>query len=305
MNTPHRYIRRRPKPGRMPWIVTGSVLLAIVLANAVVALVYHDRTYPGATVAGKPAGNMTYGKVVASTSTYVPTSVTVTYKDKKMVMSVSTFGVSLDKSNVARSLTNSRTWPPAANFVVHQSADLPLKVNDTIFADGFSRIQKEYEQVPVPPKFVREDYVFKITPRIKAITIDRAQFRADLLAALGAGRTKVAVTIVPTTADQLKAADEQYQWEQLVDGQNTAITYQFTGAQTKRLTVREVNMFYVPKGKTYELSDANIAAKVAAVGKEFGIEPTNIPQAVAATKDAITTHQALQFSLLAVTPPAQ
>jgi hypothetical protein len=303
MNTPHRYIRRRPKPGRRVWVSTGCVLLVLFLANAGIALAYNNRTYPGARVAGKPAGNMAYGTVVAHTSTYIPTSITVTYKDKKTMVSVSNFGITLDKSHVAQSLSGSRAWPPAANFFVHQSADLPLRVNETLFADGFSRVQKAYEQQPAPPALVRDDYIFKITPRIKAVTIDRQQFRTDLLAAVGSGRTAVAVTIMPTTADQLKAADEQYQWQQLIDGQNTAITYQFTGEKTKRLTVREVNMFYVPKGKTYELSDAHIAATVMAVGQEFGITPTNVPQAVAATKEAIAAHQALQFSLLAVTPP--
>jgi hypothetical protein len=301
MNTPHRYIRRRPQPGRTTKLVLASVVLAIVLANAVVALVFHNRTYPGTTLAGKPVGNKAYSSISKQLGTYMPVAITVTYKKQSLPMQVSNFGITIDSPKLAKALTASRTWPPAANLFVKQPAELPLKINDASFVAGFAMVQAQYEQQPIAPRFVREDFEFKIIPRVPGVIIDRQQFKSDLMDALAAGRTKVGVTIMPNNPDQLKNADEQYQWQQLVAEQNTAVMYQY-GGKTKRLTPREVNMFFVPKGKTYELSDANIQSRLTAVGQEFGITITNMPQAVAATKEAVGTHQSLAFSLLTVTP---
>jgi hypothetical protein len=301
MNTPHRYIRRRPKPGRTTKLAVAGTLLGLVLVNSIVAALFHDRTYPGAQVGGKPAGNMAYGNISDKLGTYIPTAVTVTYKKRTLRMQVSNFGVAVDRPQIAKALNSSRAWPPAANLFIKQSAELPLKINDDSFNAGFAMVQKEYEVQPVAPTFVRDDYVFKIMPRVPGVLIDRDQFKRDLLDAVATGRNKVEVAILPNNLDQLKAADEQYQWQQLVAAQNTAVTYQ-DGAGVRRLTEREVNILFVPKGKTYELSDANIQARIAAVGKEMGITVTNMPQAVAATKDAVSTHQSLAFTLLTVTP---
>lgn len=302
MNTPYRYVRRRPQPQRTVKLVLLGITMVLVLINIVVAALFHNRTYPGTKVGGKPAGNRAYSAISTNVSTYMPTAITVTYKKRTLPMQISNFGISVDTPKITQSLNNSRAWPPAANLVIRQSAELPLKVNDTSFDAGFVMVQKTYEIQPAAAQFAREDYLFKIIPRVQSRVIDKDQFKRDLLAAVQEGRKRVEIPIKPNNPEELKAADEQYQWQQLVLEQNTAVTYQYLG-KSRRLTVREVNMFFVPKGKTYELSEANIQARIAAVGQEMGITVTNMAQAIAATKEAVATHQSLAFSLLTITPP--
>jgi hypothetical protein len=303
MNTPHQFVRRRATSGKTKMLVLAGVGLAFVVANIITALIFRGRTYPGTDVGGKQVGSITYASLAAKASNheFLPGNLTITYKKDSSKIDVAELGVSVDTTHLKQSMYSARLWPPVANFVAGQSLTLPITINDATFAKGFAVLQQKYERQAAPAKLAMVDYIFKVQPAVKVVTLDRAQFRTQLVAALQAGQTTVDVPVVPATQDQLQMADQQYGWDELIKQQNTAITYYFVG-QSKQLIAREVGMWYVPKGDTYVLSDDKIRATVVRLGAGAGVTVRNVPEAIAATKQAIQSHQSLAFSLLADIP---
>jgi vancomycin resistance protein YoaR len=303
MNTPHQYVRRRAGPGRTKIIVFASVVLGLVVVNIVTALAFHGRTYPGTDAGGKQVGSITYASLAAKVTNneFLPANVTLTYKKESTKLATTELGISVDMTHLKQSVYGARAWPPVINFVTGQSVALPMTINEAAFTRGYATIRQKYEKQAAPPKLVMVDYIFKVQPAVKAVTLDRTAFREQLVAALQAGRTTVPLPTVPTTPQQLQMADKQYGWDELIKQQNTALTYYYSG-KSKQLTARDVGMWYVPKADTYVLSDDKIRASIAQLGVESGTAIRNMPEALAATKQALQSHQSLAFSLLAAPP---
>ncbi len=295
--------RFQPKRSKTKQVTAACILLALILGNTGVALAYHGRTYSHAAIGDKRIGSVTYPKFLAQVKSgqFVGRALTITFKGASGTMSMSELGASLDTAQAQQAMRGGRAWPPMLNFVTTQHITLPIVINDAVFKTGLATLQKQYEKAPTPAHLTQEDYIFVVKPATRGITLDRAQFRQQLTEALQTGRTTIELPIVPSTPGDLQVSDQQYGWDQLKLEQNTAITYMFT-QKTKQLTAREVGMWYVPKGDTYELSDDKIKATIIKTGADFGITVENVPQALAATKEAIQTHQSLAFSFLTTTP---
>ncbi|HEV7454818.1 MAG TPA: hypothetical protein VGO07_06185 [Candidatus Saccharimonadales bacterium] len=303
MNTPHQFVRRRAASDKTKMIVLAGIGLAFIVVNVATAFMFYGRTYPGTDAGGKRVGSITYAGLAAKAGKheFLPSSLTITYKKDSLKIDVAELGVSVDTAHLKQSMYKARVWPPVANFVAGQSLALPIAINDAAFTKGFAVLQQKYERQAAPAKLTMIDYILKVQPAVKAVTLDRAQFRAQLVSALQAGQTTVDLPVVPATPDQLQMADQQYGWDELIKQQNTAVTYYFAG-QSRQLIAREVGMWYVPKGDTYALSDDKIRATVVQLGAGAGVTIRNIPEAIAATKQAIQSHQSLAFSLLANPP---
>ncbi|MET0779584.1 MAG: hypothetical protein ABWY71_01995 [Candidatus Saccharimonadales bacterium] len=303
MNTPHQFIRRRSASNKTKIIVLASIGLGFVLLNVATALIFHGRTYPGTDAGGKRVGSVTYTDLVAKAGNheFLPANITVAYKKDASKIDVAELGVSVDAARLKQSMYSARAWPPIVNFVAHQSLALPIAINEAAFAKGFAGLQQKYERQAAPPKLTMVDYIFKVQPAVKAVTLDRAQFRSGLVSALQAGHTTINLPVVPTTPEQLQIADKQYGWDELIKQQNTAVTYYLAG-QSKQLVARDVGMWYVLHADTYVLSDDKIRASIVQLGAQAKVTIRNVPEALAATKQALQSHQSLAFSLLADTP---
>jgi hypothetical protein len=174
-----------------------------------------------------------------------------------------------------------------------------VKVNGNTFNQAFAKLDQTFKQDPANARIILEKDNFKLVSETEGYKLQETKTRSELMAALSRGSSRLSLpaqTLSPQVRKQkLEASLTGFQ-KQL----KTSVIFRYQSKNYK-LTSQDIAGMYAQSGDTYVLSDAQIRARIIAIGANFGIRIQNINEAVAVTKQSIGTGDAEDFSLVAVT----
>lgn len=291
--SPVRHFVAHTKIGRL-----SSVVLLLFVANMGLYVRFQEQTYPKTALAGHVLGTTACTDLeqkVVSLSV-LPTTIKLTHKKTTLAIDPRNLGISLDLPKITASCTDRHSWLPIADVFMSHPLNAAVSVTDSTFARGLEIVKKGFEKEASGAELVIENGLFVLKPSIEGVEIDTAGLKRELVNALEVGQNTLAVP-VKTTAPEQTQLDQEHLWEQLVEQQHTAITFNYNG-QTKQYTAKEVVTWYVPDKRGYSVSHDKIRAAILQLGEDAKLHITNVDQAVAAVKEALQTHKSLAFTLL-------
>jgi hypothetical protein len=129
--------------------------------------------------------------------------------------------------------------------------------------------------------------------------LQAAKTRSDMVNMLARGGTRLTLP-TETVSPQVKKQKLETNLKDLQKQLKTSVTFRYQ-SRFYKLTPQDMSALYLQSGDSYVLSDAQIRAKIAAIGAGFGIKVQNLNEAVATTKQSISRGENEDFSLVAVT----
>ena len=287
----------RPKHKTFRWLAGAVIIFALL--NLATALAFQTQTYPGARVGNLPLGSVAAAdfKPKVAALPLLPQTITVAYQKQSTKLTPRALGLSVQTADYK----NGRAWLPVLNFVLRPNIAVNYTMSDPAFTKTWATLKHAYEKQPVSAMLTMEDYLFVVKPGTVGVQLNSVAFKQALVSALYAGSSSVQLPVEIQEQSQ-SAKDLEYTWQQLVKEENTALTYNYT-QHSRQLTAKEVGHWYVPTKKSYAVADDRIRDTINQIGANFGITVENMPEALAATKAALSDHQALAFTLGTTTAP--
>ncbi|HEX7963970.1 MAG TPA: DUF3152 domain-containing protein [Candidatus Saccharimonadales bacterium] len=303
VNAPRTSDRRQKarRPGIAAVKIGGGVLAAAVILNAILFGWFHGHTYPRTILGTQAVGNMTFAAVeqAAAQRQGLPASLTFTDGVSRLQVPVASLQLGSDGSRTHASLLRGRSWLPLVAIFQRHAIALPVTVAENKLQQN-ALLGGAFRQAPVDASVTLKDGRFSALASKDGHDLTMSALPAALLAALDNGQQTVRV---PTTriAPKITYAQMQRQAAQLQASLSTPITYTVS-ASRQTPAAADIANWYAPSGNTYAIDDFTLRTYIAAAGVKMGVRSSNLTAAVAQTKQALASHQAVS---LALTPFAQ
>lgn len=277
--------------------IGGGVLAAAIVVNAVLFGWFHGHTYPRTILGTQAVGNMTFAAVEQAAAQHqgLPASLTFTDGVSHLQVPVTNLQLGSDSSRTHTSLVHSRSWLPLVAIFQRHAIALPVTVAESQLQQN-TQLAGAFRQAPVDASVTLKDGRFSALASKDGHDLTMSALPTALLAALDHGQQTVRVP-VDSIAPKITYAQMQRQASQLQASLSTPITYTFSAS--RQITgAADIASWYAPSGNTYTVDDFALRTYIAAAGVKMGIHSSNLTDAVAQTKQALTTHQALSVALV-------
>lgn len=277
-----------------------AVLLGLFIAsNAVLFVIYKNRTYPNTVVGNQQLGSVPAGQLQAKLRAMPLLPKQVTFKQNQTAAKVDTsqLGVVVDYRQLAAKTLSQRSWLPMANLWQDHNVSLSFSQNQSTLQKALSASLAAFQKAPGNARITRQTDSFTIQPESSGQKVDLVATSQRLLAALGQSNSSVPV-VTSSVAAAITGLSLQDELSSLNKQSRTAITLQYNG-QTKRLTAAEVTALYSPDAAYMTISDAAILTTVNNSGAAWGIVVDNRQAAVATIKAALQDNKDTTVTLVA------
>lgn len=273
------------------------LVLIFVVGNAILWMVYRERTYPRTKVMGVSIGSVNYAQLAQKVDErkLLPASLQLSYDDQTIETTLDELGIKKDLHRTAHSADSQRSWLPILNIVRSSELKAPVGIDEGQFNTKASEIATALRKDPVNARLALNGTTVDIQPGVNGFELDQKALQQSVIASLDAGKSKMSAPATPTvpsiTADSLKESQTTLQ-NQL----KTSITYRYN-SQAKQASSEDIAKWFVQSGETYVLAAAPIQAYIMQVGKQFGIRVKNIESVATSTRQAVSAQKALDITL--------
>jgi hypothetical protein len=282
-------------------IASGALLAVFIILNLGLFGYFHGKTLPHTVVNGQQFGSIAFNQLGSKLkeSQVLPSTVALSYKDKKSEVKTADLGFSLNTGKIEAYSRDHRSWVPIFNLFGRHTVPAYVAVDNGTFNTAFAQLAETYKQDPVNAHIALENNDFRLVSETDGYKLQADRVKSQLMTVLadgGSTLTLPAETVSPQVKKQKLEANLQDLQKQL----KTSVIFRYQ-SKSYKLTGADLAGLYTPSGDSYVLSDANIRAKVAAIGAGFGIRVQNLNEAVAAVKDSVSHGEPMDFNLVAVT----
>lgn len=293
----------KPKSLKRILLLVGVGLLGLfIIVNLVLGLVYADKTYPGARVAGKPFGGVAYDAVPGRLDKLrlLPESLELKYKQKVVAATHSELGVAVDKAKLAEAVRE-RHWLPVWNLVSPEDTPLSLRVDDAVLGKRLAAIAVANKEAPVDARIEQKPDGFVLVKGVPGSALDEPGSRDAVLAAVRTGRDSVGLnvrSVDPSVTDASLAAP----LKKLQTATATPITFSY-GDKRFTASPAEVAGWYRPSAEAgsggFALSEPTLRGYISAAAKQAGIRASNVTAAAAAAREGLSSGKTVNIALVA------
>lgn len=291
-----RYIWNHTRKGR----VIAVALVLFGLANVFVYVQYRDRTYPRASINGRPVGDTAYGQLGERIDRLdlLPATVELRYAGKSTAVDPRKLGVSIDSRQTAKVLAEQRFWLPVANLMVHRSVQPAINIEPRAYDQAINDIGKQYRRPAQDASLQLRSNAFVLTPEVNAVSIDVSGSQARIVEALSSG-TRTADLMMRQTAPPVTKASLTARFDKLEARRKAAITLTFQ-TKTRTFTPQDVGSWFVPQTTApegYSIDIGKVDNAVSDAGLELGVNVTNNGAAAAQVKLAAEAAASRKIAL--------
>jgi hypothetical protein len=268
-----------------------------MLLNVLIAAYYHARTYPRTSIAGASVGNVQYGDIEkkAAQLNILPKELRLSYEDKTATVPLSELGIKADTARTKASLKQSRSWLPVVSLFTRHELAAPVTVDDIRLQARAETLIPTFHKVPEDAGLSLANGSFKPTPGKDGYDLSISKLKSSLVSGLDAGKKHITVPVT-MKSPKYTTQDAQNDARKFQAQLATSITYQAGGKTIKPGPTDLIN-WYERSGATYVLSDFAIRTFIARAGANAGVRAANLTDAVAKSKQALSTQKALSFTL--------
>ncbi|HYH36368.1 MAG TPA: peptidoglycan binding domain-containing protein [Candidatus Saccharimonadales bacterium] len=251
-------------------VIAGGVLAVFIMFNIGMAAYYNGKTLPRTTVNGHQFGSTDFNRFddKLKKSDILPSEIQLTYKDKKTKIRTSELGFSSDVKKIEAYSREHRSWLPVFDLLGNHEIPSFVTVNEVEFDKAFASLDQTFKQNPVNARIVLEKDDFKLVSETEGYKLKAAKTRTDLVATLTAGDNKLTLPAEPINP-QVKKQKLEASLQDLQKQLKTSVIFRYQ-AKNYKLTTQDIAGFYIPSGDSYVLSDAQIRARIVAVGAASG-----------------------------------
>ena len=274
------HLWNRGRLQRLGLSVAGLVV-GLVIINLVTAAVYAGRAYPNTHFAS------------------LPSTVVLQASGQDIKFTTRELGITRDDSKIA-SAARDHSWLPVWNFFIAHNVPAYTKINQPLLERKLTEVATQQKQNPVDARIVIQDSQFTLSESSVGRQLDVAKAAREITGSLGQGKSTIKlpmVRVAPAVTDaSLEAQLQQFKAQQAV-----ALSFIYNGKVSKPSAATIVSWYAAVNG-SFALQDIAIQNYIMQAGRASNIRVQNLAQAVTATKQAIQTTQALNFTLVAAPP---
>ena len=283
-------------------VLTVCLIVAgvLVVANLLTFAVYHNRSYPNTSVAGKPLGSVKSSSLESRVRDMqlLPAEAELKYNEATTKVAIYTLGVSIDYDQTKKEIISNRSWLPLANFLTSHKFTLRLKADEGKLKKEVDAFAADKKQAPVNARVILQDNTFRVQNETAGHELDSAVAYNEVISQLASGQAAVSLP-VKTLEAKIKGPALEAAVQTLKKQQQTPLTFRYQD-KSKTYSSTEIAGWYVAEdGPSMVLSDVKIQASLVQLGASYGINVQNLAQGLAAAKDALTKNKNLDFTLVA------
>jgi hypothetical protein len=292
----HHY--RRPVPAKRS--VLPLILLALtslfVVANIVVWVVYHNRTYPRTKVINNSVGNLPFASLGSRVSQLkpVPERVHLTYGSVDIPLASKDLGISQDTDSLVASAKRERSWLPIADLFTTHYLAAPIAINTTQLASQTPQLAANFTADPQAAHLELRDGVAAVVDAKAGYRLDASQLGNALRDSLSRGRTTLKVPVHTLTA---RSDDTLRKTEQQLNAQlNTKLALTYAG-KTINPSRADIAGWYKPANQRFVISEDLIISYLTNLGVQANVRFTDTLRVASQVTTALQKTTALSASL--------
>ena len=275
----------------------GCVLVAFIVINLVLAVVYKNRTYPGTKIQNQTIGSVSKSAMPAKLESLgiLPENLRFEYEDQELDLKTSEVGITVDTDQTTKNTMQQRAWLPIANFFAKPNPEVILHFDLEKFTDQSTKIDETFQKTPVNAKITLENGTFTLVKQTDGYSLDEGPLQDAVQQAIDSG-TNVVDVPVRIVDPEIKESDLSSTFDDLKARQALSLQYRFNN-QVRALNASEIAALHEQNGSTFVVSDAKIRNQIVAVGRGFGIGVQNLNETTNATKNALELKKPLDFQI--------
>jgi hypothetical protein len=301
-NHPGRQYKPVRKRRRIVLPVILAVLSLFIVINGALWAIYNTRTYPRTTVMGVAVGSVSYDSLVQKVedAKVLPGSLTLTYKERKVPIVLSEWGIDKDASRSSASAREGQSWLPILNLFRAPVLAAPVAIDQKAFDAKAKALAQTFQAAPVDAALNLSDGSASIQADQAGYHLDASRLRAVVSGHLDKGKTTVPAP-VKTTAAKVQAASLEVQKQEVNRQLDTSINLRY-GGTAKKLSKADIAAWYSAAGQTYAPAVDAIIAYLNGIGQASGGLVKDSHNVATAIQTALTGHKDLDMTLSIVAP---
>lgn len=279
------------------WLMlSGALVLIFIVANVVVALAYHSRTYPHTSVLSTDVSNMSLAAARAKLQhdDPLPSQIKLAYQQHSAQVKPTDLGMHVDLSKLRQVAKQGSAWLPLANFFTKHTLDAPLRFDQTTYNQAVSQLAPTFHQAVTGAHLATQNGKITVVQAAAGYQLDTHKLQAALAKSITSKTVIVPVTALPPT----KLADPNKTLKAIQGQLNTSLTFQFND-KTAKASQADIASWYMQSGNDLVVSDAAVRDYIVKTGAKLGVNPQNADQATNTTLDALKNSRATTVKLFA------
>jgi vancomycin resistance protein YoaR len=302
----HQRLRQSRQHGRfgMPTLsrrtlLIGTVILLglFIVVNVALWTVYRNRTYPQTRIVDTSIGSVAYSDLATAANDLklLPSSVTISYDDQKVAVSLQDLGVKKDIERSAKSADKQRSIVPIINLFKSPQLQAPISIDKKAFDKKSVELAKTLHADPSNARLQLTGTTVAIVAEKNGFSLKQNKLEAAVYSALDNGKVAIRAPVT-LEAPKVKTSSLQDDQKSLQQQLKTTVTFKF-GDKTKQAKAEDIAKWYVQAGDTYDVSANMLRAYIVGVGSEFGIRVKDADQATTVTTSAVKNNKAITITL--------
>jgi hypothetical protein len=274
-----------------------------VLLNGLVYLLYHNRTYPNTSIAGKELGSISRSKLPERIKSLQLLPAQVSFVQGKQTVDIKTseLAVAVDNDQQLKQLMAERSWLPVANILHSHHVPLAVSSQDAKTDKTIEMSLTAFQHSASDAQLVKQGGSFAVQPDQASQQVDTKATQQRLLAALRDGQTQVSVAVVQQPA-HITAASLQPKLSELQQKTRLAISLRYDG-KTKKFSANEITGWYVEENSSVVLSASAVSAAVSDAGRGLGVRRIgNLKSVSDSVVNSLRANKAASLDLQAAPP---
>lgn len=291
-------MRLSPKTRKRLLLGLGIFVGLFVVSNIVLALIYHNRTYPHTKVMHTTIGSVSYSKLAATldAKNVLGDSLVVGHDTTKVTVSSADLGITKDLERTTKSADKQRSWLPLVNVFRAPELQAPVHIDSATLARAADNLKNAIHKEASNAHLQLTGDKVAIVEAKNGYALQTEALKASIYAALDKGQKTVdaPVTALKPTTYAASLKDKKSDLEAQL---KTSISFTYKG-KTKQAASNDIASWYVASSNGgYDIAPDKIAAYVATTGSGFGIRVKDINQVAGSVANALAKHQNLQAPL--------
>lgn len=262
-------------------------LFGVVVVNAALWMIYHNRTYPRTTMGTMHVGNMPFDKVqTEEQQTKTTQTISINAGTKQASIGLQDAGAHFDAARTKASLTAGRSWLPIVAVFTRHTVAVPVAFDDVQLAAIATRTSSAFHIDPVPAKVILNQTHFSVADAQKGYDLDKNKLGDALLRALDNGKAAVAAPLITKAAIGPTKSELQITAQKLEKTLASSLTYTY-GSNSHKASRNDIAGLYKASGTGYVLDDFTVRTYIATTGTQMGVHPKDLSAAVETTKQTV------------------
>lgn len=281
-------------------LTTGISLVSLfVIANAVIWVVYRERTYPRTRIMGAAIGSVAFTELPRKVQEKkrLPTHLTFVHGQQKTSLTLSELGITQDSARAIQSAKTERSWLPILNVFRAPTLQAPVAISEPTLHTAANTIETTIHKAPVDAHLTLQGATVTIQKEIAGYRLARNALKQRLLEQLHQGATTIQAPVQAVKPGVLASSltSEQKKIQAEV---NTKVSYTYNG-KTIAPNNATVASWYNIAGSSFQVDVEKVQVYIMQVGQNFGIRVKDAGNTARQTVEALTKQQGATLTLSA------